>query len=184
MGRTREIEVEVTEENLSYLRQVSHSRTEQVRRVERANILLLHSIGVGSTTIARDLQISVPTVLRCLQKAKEFGIHVALDDLQRPGKPPKLTPEAKAWILSLACQKPKELGFSYELWTVRFLAEYIRNHAEEKGHPSASSISGGTISKLLKAQRVKPHKVTYYVERRDPEFDTKMVQVLHVYQPS
>jgi transposase len=182
MGRTREIEVELTEENIAYLQKISQSRTEQVRRVERANILLLHAKGVGCTTIARDLNISVPAVLRCLQKAKEFGIHVALDDLRRPGKPPTLTPEAKAWILSLACQKPKDLGFSYELWTIRFLAEYIRQHAEEKGHPSASSISGGTISKLLKAQQVKPHKVTYYVERRDPEFESKMVQVLHVYQ--
>lgn len=182
MGRTREIEVEITEENLSYLRQVSQSRTEQVRRVERANILLLHAKGLGSTTIARELKISVPAVTRCLQKAKEFGIHVALDDFKRSGKPPRLTPEAKTWILSVACQKPKDLGFSYELWTVRFLAEYIRKHAEEQGHPSASHISGGTISKLLKAQQVQPHKVTYYVERRDPDFDAKMVQVLHVYQ--
>jgi transposase len=182
MGRTREIEVELTEENLAYLRQISQSRTEQVRRVERANILLLHAKGLGSTTIAKELNISVPSVLRCLQKAKQFGIHVALDDLQRSGKPPQLTPEAKAWILSLACQKPKDLGFSYELWTIRFLAQYIREHAAENGHPSASTISGGTISKLLKAQQIQPHKVTYYVERRDPDFDAKMVQVLHVYQ--
>ncbi len=30
--------------------------------------------------------------------------------------------------------------------------------------------------------RVKPHKVRYYVERRDPEFEAKMAQVLCVYK--
>ena len=27
-----------------------------------------------------------------------------------------------------------------------------------------------------------PHKIQYYLERRDPEFDAQMVQVLHVYK--
>lgn len=182
MARTRKYKVEISDDNLLCLQQISQSRTEQVRRVERANILLLPAKGLGSTNIAKQLNISVPTVLLCIQKAREFGIHAALDDLKRSGKPPQLTQEAKAWILSLACQKPKDLGFSYELWTVRFLAKYIRENAVSQGHPSAASIVGGTISKLLSAQQVKPHKVTYYVERRDPDFDAKMVQVLHVYQ--
>ena len=29
---------------------------------------------------------------------------------------------------------------------------------------------------------VRPHKITYYIERRDPDFDKKMAQVLHVYK--
>lgn len=182
MARNRKYQVDITDENVLYLQQISQSRTEQVRRVERANILLLHAKGLGSTTISKELNISVPTVLLCIQKAREFGIHTSLDDLKRTGKPQQLTSEAKAWILSIACQKPKDLGFSYELWTVRFLAQYIREQAVIQGHPSAARIVGGTISKLLNAQRVKPHKVTYYVERRDPNFDAKMVQVLHVYQ--
>lgn len=182
MSRPRKYEVEITDENILYLQQISQSRTEQVRRVERANILLLHAQGLGSTVISKQLNISVPTVLLCIQKAREFGIHAALDDLKRSGKPQQLTPEAKAWIISIACQRPKDLGFSYELWTVRFLAQYIREHAVEQGHSSAATIVGGTISKLLSAQQVQPHKVTYYIERRDPDFDAKMVQVLHVYQ--
>ena len=32
------------------------------------------------------------------------------------------------------------------------------------------------------ANHVQPHRIQYYLERRDPEFDTKMVQVLHVYR--
>jgi transposase len=40
----------------------------------------------------------------------------------------------------------------------------------------------GTVCKILDAQEVKPHKVRYYLERRDPEFDEKMAQVLCVYR--
>ena len=40
----------------------------------------------------------------------------------------------------------------------------------------------GTVCKILDAQEVKPHKVRYYLERRDPEFKAKMAQVLCVYR--
>ena len=38
------------------------------------------------------------------------------------------------------------------------------------------------VCKILADQEVKPHKVRYYLERRDPEFDVKMTEVLCVYQ--
>ena len=38
------------------------------------------------------------------------------------------------------------------------------------------------MCKILDAQEVKPHKVRYYLERRDPEFKAKMAQVLCVYR--
>ena len=42
----------------------------------------------------------------------------SLDDLPRQGKPATIPADAKAWVLSLACQKPKELGYAAETWTV------------------------------------------------------------------
>ena len=38
------------------------------------------------------------------------------------------------------------------------------------------------MCKILAAHEVKPHKVRYYLERRDPEFDAKMAEVLCVYR--
>jgi transposase len=84
--------------------------------------------------------------------------------------------------VALACRKPTELGYSYEVWTERLLSEHIRREAVAQSHPSAAQISPGTVSKILTKQGLHPHKVKYYCERRDPEFETKMVQVLHVYQ--
>jgi len=43
-------------------------------------------------------------------------------------------------------------------------------------------ISKGTVCKILQAHELKPHKVNYYLERRDPEFERKMAEVLVVYK--
>jgi len=82
----------------------------------------------------------------------------------------------------LACQKPKELGYSYELWTFELLQKHVRAHCETDGHPSLRRIGKGTISKFLRKAEIQPHKIQYYLERRDPDFKEKMVQILHVYK--
>lgn len=161
---------------------ISKSRTEKASRVERAKMLLLYHDGVSISAIARELSTNRPKVERCVDKALQLGALSALDDLPRPGRPPTITPEAKTWVINLACKKPKELGYSFELWTHRLLAEYIRNHCIEAGYPCLKKISRGTISKILQKSNIRPHNIKYYLERRDPEFDQKMVQVLHVYK--
>ena len=106
----------------------------------------------------------------------------ALDDSPRPGKEPEITVSARAWLVSLACQKAKEAGYPHELWTTRLLARHSREHGPTAGHASLARIAQGTVCKILAEQEVKPHKVRYYLERRDPEFEAKMAEVLGVYQ--
>ena len=93
-----------------------------------------------------------------------------------------MSAEARAWVVSVACQKPKDLGYAQELWTTRLLAKHVREHCKAAGHPSLGRLGRGTVSKILSANQVRPHKIQYYLERRDPAFEAKMVQVLHVYQ--
>ena len=62
------------------------------------------------------------------------GPLAALDDRPRPGKEPMITPEAKAWLVSLACDKAKEHGYPHELWTTRLLARHAREHGPAAGH--------------------------------------------------
>lgn len=45
-----------------------------------------------------------------------------------------------------------------------------------------ATLAQGTLCKILAAHKVKPHKVRYYLERRDPEFDARMAEVLCVYR--
>jgi transposase len=56
---------------------------------------------------------------------------------------------------------------------------------QPKGTPALASwfrALCARYSKILNEQEVKPHKVRYYLERRDPEFKVKMAEVLCVYR--
>lgn len=175
-------ELRIDQEVKDELEQISKSRTESSNRIERAKMMLEYSKGTTVSEIARQLLTNRPKVERCIDKALQLGALTALDDLPRSGKPPEITAEAKAWLVNLACKKPKELGYSFELWTNRLLAKHAREHCKEEGHRSLEKINRGTVSKILNKSDVRPHKITYYLERRDPDFDRKMTQVLHVYK--
>ena len=99
-----------------------------------------------------------------------------------PGKPRQLPDDAIAWVQDCACQKPKELGYSYELWTYRLLLAHIRYHCVTVGHPALLKLSCSKLHKILRQGELRPHKIRYYVEKRDPDFETKMASVLHVYK--
>lgn len=180
--RSRRAKLELTEQERSWLQRMGQARSESVARVERAQILLRYQDGQTVSSIARALHTNRPKVERCLSKALQLGARAALQDLPGRGRRPSLTPEAKAWVVALACRKPKQLGYAQELWTMRLLAKHIRQHCRQAGHPSLQALARGTVSKILAAHPVRPHKIQYYLERRDPDFDAKMVQVLHVYK--
>ena len=65
--------------------------------------------------VGQRLGVHHQTVRRCVERALAYGPLVALDDRPRPGKEPTITPEAKAWLVSLACDKAKEHGYPHEL---------------------------------------------------------------------
>jgi hypothetical protein len=85
-------------------------------------------------------------------------------------------------VQNCACQKPKDLGYSYELWTYKLLTAHVREHCGEAGHPALQKLSRSKLHKILHEGELRPHKVRYYVERRDPAFESKMANVLHVYK--
>lgn len=161
---------------------LSRSRTGPAQRIERARMLLAYEAGKSISAIAQALKTNRPKVERCINKALQLGVLASLTDLPGRGKPRTITPEARTWLLSLACQKPKELGYSLELWTTNLLAKHVREHCVVAGHPSLIRVGRGTVSKILTKGQVRPHKIRYYLERRDPEFETKMAQVLYVYK--
>jgi transposase len=93
-----------------------------------------------------------------------------------------ITEEAKAWVVHLACCQPKEFGYAAEVWSRKSLAKHVREHAVEAGHPSLSQAAKATVQRILAQQTLHPEKVKYYLERRDPEFEAKMREVLMVYR--
>ncbi len=172
----------IHEKELTFLTSISKSRTLPFHRIERAKMLLAYNNGETISGIARMLHTNRPKVERTINKALGYGIEAALNDKPRKGRPPTITSEARVWIISLACSKPKEHGYASELWTNRSLRDHLRNHCIEKGHPDLSQISGGTISKILNKSNIKPHKISSYLQRRDPEFEEKSAKVLYTYK--
>jgi len=174
--------IKLTEKEIENLTSLSTSRTAPLREVERAKILLLTYQGITDSQIAKKLGTNRQKVIRCVKKALAYGIDKAIDDLPRSGKPKEISGEARAWIISTACKKPKDLGYPHELWTHKLLAEYIQKNCMAMGFPEALKISSGTISKILGASNIKPHKITSYIRRVDPDFESKSVIVLHTYK--
>ena len=152
------------------LESLSQSRKAPLREIQRARILLAYSVRTPILDIAREVGANRQTVYKCIDKALSMGWEAGLSDFYHRPKEPVITPEAKAWVVSLACTKPKDLGLAAELWTFRTLATYVRTHAGDVGHSSLLKAAKSTIHRILGAQTLKPHKITYYFERKDPEF--------------
>jgi len=178
----RVIEISIEPAQLEELAAIARSRTEPACRVERARILLAYHEEPSTYAVGRGIGVTHQTVQRCLDRATRFDVMAALDDSPRPGKVPTITDDAKAWVVSLACQKAKDLGYPHELWTTRLLASHIQKHSEAAGYACMAQISQGTVCKILNHHEVTPHKVRYYLERRDEAFEQKMAEVICVYR--
>src|ERR1700680_59545 len=183
MARWRQaIELAMSAGEIENLTTLSRSRSEQARRVQRARMLLAYRETPSFYAVGRSLGVHHQTVERCVERALAFGPLAALDDRPHPGKEPTITPEAKAWLVSLACDKAKEHGYPQELWTTRLLADHARQYARAAGHACLAKLVQGTVCKILGREEIKPHKVRYYLEQRDAEFERKMAEVLCVYR--
>lgn len=174
--------IQLTENELQYLLSTIQKGTIEARVYKRAKILLLKSQGQSNESIADKLDITVPTVRLCLQKFAESGVQSALEDSKGRGRKAEIFDDSKAWVINIACQKPTVFGLSAELWYPRSLTKYINSVAQAQGHPRMTTASVSSIRKILREAQLNPHKVTYYCEKRDPDFDKKMHDVLVIYK--
>lgn len=168
-------------EEQQQLQSLANSHAAPLREVQRAKVLLGYHAGQGFSALSRTARLSRRIIYKHVDRALAAGVAVALRD-RAHGSEPIITPEAKAWVLALACTKPKDHGLAAELWTRSALAKHIRRSARAAGHPSVAGVAKSTIHVILRDAPVRPHKIKYYMERRDPEFDRKMKEVLIVYR--
>ena len=165
-----------------YLQKISRCRTNPAYMADRSRILLKKEKGQTDKEIAEGLDISINTVRLCIQKYREGGVKAALSDAQRSGHPVEITADAVAWMFGIACRRPAELGYAQELWTLKTLHQHIQDHAAEAGFPRLESITKARVGQLLKGAGIKPFKIRYYCEKRDPLFESKMRGLLLVYK--
>jgi transposase len=172
--------LEISENDRTYFESLARSRTIQAQAAQRARVILLKAEGVPISAIAEKAGISRKSVMLCVGKYKAGGAENALFDAPGRGRNPDITGEEKAWIINTACQRPYEWGHSQETWTYTRLASYINKNAETQGYARLSTISRSGIKNILDHAQIKPHKIRYYCEKRDPDFDRKTHDVLVV----
>lgn len=174
--------ITLSDADREYLKKISRCRTSPAHMADRSRILLKKEKGRPDKEIAQGLDISINTVRLCIQKYREGGVKAALSDAERSGHPTEITDDALAWIIHTACQRPADLGYAQELWTLKNLHRHIQDHAPEAGFPRLETVSKARVGQLLKKSEIKPFKIKYYCEKRDPLFESKMRDILLVYK--
>jgi len=182
MARPKQNIVTLTTEEIAALQKIVRTKTAEARTVQRARILLYSAEGMSDTAIAEKLDINRRSVYNCIGKFVAAGVEAALEDLAGRGRPGTITDEEKAWIINIACQKPISFGYAQELWTMSKLQYQIHAICESAGYPGLKKIAISAIWSILNDAEIKPHKIRYYMEKRDPAFKEKMNDVLIVYK--
>ena len=173
--------LDLTEEVRARLTALARSRTAPAHHVERSAIILHLADRRDATEIAATLRVDRQRITRCARRVEAVGPLKAIDDLPRSGRRPELAEAARTWLIGEACVKAKERGYPHELWTLRLLAAHAREHGPAVGHGCLAELAPSTVHEILNSQPIKPHKVRYYLQRRDPSFEERKAGVLEVY---
>lgn len=181
-GKTKRTALILSADQKAMLKELAGSRTAPAREVERAKVLIGYADGISIAGLQRQIGVGRPMIYKCIDKALAAGVQTGLKDAcHRPHKP-EISDEARAWVASIACTKPKDHGLAAELWTISGLAQFVSERAETAGFPRLAYAGKSTIWRILDENEIKPHKIRYYLEKRDPDFDRKMQEVLLVYR--
>jgi transposase len=131
--KTNRAALVLTAEQRAMLAELAGSRTAPVREVERAKVLLGYADGLSITDVMRRVGVGRPMIYKCIDKALAAGVAAGLKDAYHRPHEPEITDEAKAWVVSVACTKPKDHGLAAELWSISALAKFVSEHAEGPG---------------------------------------------------
>jgi transposase len=151
-GRSRRPCLKLSGEEIEYLKSLRDSRTAPWRETQRARIVLRYHSGESVTAIAKAVGMTRKSVGKWINKALEMGSAAALKDAYHRPKEPVISEEAKAWVVHLACSKPKDVGYAAEVWTRSALARHVREHARQAGYASLSRAAKATVHRILAAR--------------------------------
>ena len=123
-GRSTRAKLILSDEDRVELEQLARSHTVPHREVQRAAILLAYCGGENIASIGRRLGMTRLSVTKWVAKALAVGPMAALKDSYHRPKGPTIGDDAKAWVVHIACSKPKELGYAAEVWSRHALAKH------------------------------------------------------------
>ena len=156
----------LTTEEETEIRRLATSRKEPIRLVQRACVIaaMLDDPGLAASRAGEKVGF----------KGAPMGIHWVkrfndLMDAERPGRPPTHSQEIRSALLDLALQKPRGLGYPFELWTLERLQRAFK---ERQG----VHLSDSTIWTWVEAEGFRWRKQESWFhepQKHDPEFAQK-----------
>ena len=157
--------LKVGSEQKRTLETILRSQTTEQRVVLRARIVLAAANGVPNHGIARQLNVSRPTVLLWRARFAAGGVEAISRDAARPGRP-RLIDAKKVDAIVTATLHTKPIAATH--WSTRTLA-------------ADQGVSPATIQRIWKAHGLKPHRVETFKLSRDKRFVEKLRDVVGLY---
>lgn len=168
------------------LEKLANSGMTPVVIAQRAKILLKKAEGKSATAIAEEVGVNRHTAELWIKKYRTRSETATIEELlnveKGRGRKEEVTGEAKTWLISVACTQPKDFGYAAETWTTKSLTQHINKTAAAEGFDRLTTITESGVYRILNKSKIKPFRIQYYCERRDPDFDDKMHNVLLVYK--
>jgi transposase len=155
--------LELSDEDRATLTSWTRSRTSSAARVERARIVLAVADGGGTSTAARKVGVSRPTVIKWRDRFAVHGI-AGLDDEQRSGRPKTI--DDAAIIAATLEPPPAKLAVTH--WSSRLLGKHL-------------GIGDATVARAWRKYHVKPWRRETFKFSTDPELEAKVRDVVGLY---
>ena len=138
----KKIKIQLTSEEVSFLKVYKEEKGRTLRQTNRANILLLCHKRKSEKMISEFLDVGTNTIWRIKKKYKERGLNEALSEESRSGRPSLFNTTHEAELTALACSQAPE---GSERWTLELLTEKMRSKSD-----GCQKISKETIRLMLK----------------------------------
>ena len=171
MGRRVHHICEINEEENAELRRLASSRTHPFRTVQRAKLIvsMLDDNTLTASQASKKVGFKSLNSGACwVKRFNEDGIQ-GLADKPKSGKPRIHSDEVRGQLIDLALQKPRSLGYPFELWTLIRLQTAFKER-------TGIYLSDSTIWVWLKEEGLNWKRQQSWfreVEKQDEEFVEK-----------
>ena len=152
-------------EERSVLARWAHGRSFPFRLVQRARIIQMASDGVLNQAIARELEISRPTVQLWRERFLALRLAGLGQDAPRPGRLPSISERKVRAVIEATLHTTPPAATH---WSTRSMAK-------------AQGLSEATIRRIWKRHNLKPHLIRTFKVSRDKHFVEKLYDVVGLY---
>lgn len=155
------------------LESVIRRRSPSHWKVQRARIILLSNGAKSIEHVCTALTIDRQVVRRWRKRFIEGGID-ALKDRPKTGRPEEINQKVWSKVATLIVQLPIKFGIEQNRWTARLMRDFL-------WEKYSWEVSRSSISRFLNKMALKPHRIKYWLNPSDPDFDEKALKICEIY---